>query len=208
MRALLPVIALACACGGSTAPAPAASPTPNASANQAKPDAQHDAAAKSAALDALTADESTKGSCDADHAAALEKMLADVEAGMTAAAGADGTPRGFQLVTKRVLALGSTPQQIELSVSGRGTELHVLAYAVRSVSVDVLQGSAVATTMRSPFQRTPAASPLKLDLSKIGSVTDTDIESDSRQVQIVPGQPLRVRLSGHGCAALAAFFRS
>src|SRR5207237_622872 len=78
-----------------------------------------------------------------------------VEAALVAKNGDDGKPLGLKLVTKRAVALGASPKAIEMSVSGRATELHVLAYAVHDVAVDVLQGTTPATTMRSPLQREP-----------------------------------------------------
>src|SRR5690606_35392051 len=79
---------------------------------------------------------------------------------------------------------------------------HVLAYAVRDVSIDVLAGTTAATTLRSPFQREPASDPLSLVLPEVGTVTD--LSSDSRQVQITPGQPLQIRITGQGCAMLVS----
>jgi hypothetical protein len=171
----------------------------------AKPSAQDDKASKAAAIEALVADESKKGACDEGHKAALEKLLADVEAGMTAKKGDDGKPLGLQLVAKRVVPLGSAAKSIELAVTGRGTEVHVLAFGVRDVSLDVLVGNAAATTLRSPFQRNATTGPLAIELPKIGTVDE--LQSDSRQVTIKPGQPIVVKLSGQGCAALVSFLK-
>ena len=118
--------------------------------------------------DTSVGDESKKGACDDGHKAALEKLLADVEAGMKAKNGDDGKPLGLQLVTKRVVALGSAAKSMELTVTGRGTEVHVLAFGVREVSLDVLVGTAAATTMRSPFQRSATPGALSLELPKVG----------------------------------------
>ena len=100
---------IAAACGGAAAP-PAEAPKPAATAPDGagakKASAQDDKAAKAAAIDALVADESKKGACDEGHKAALEKLLADVEAGMKAKNGEDGKPLGLQLVAKRVVPLG------------------------------------------------------------------------------------------------------
>jgi len=196
------------ACGGAPPP-PAEGPKPVATAPDAaaakKASAQDDKASKAAAVDALVAGEAKAGTCDEGHKAALEKLLADVEAGMKAKTGEDGKPLGLQLVAKRVVPLGSAAKSMELAVTGRGTEVHVLAFGVRDVSLDVLVGSAAATTMRSPFQRSATPSPLSLDLPKIGVVDE--LQSDSRQVTIKPGQPIVVKMTGSGCAALVSFLK-
>ena len=124
---------------------------------------------------------------------------------MKAKNGEDGKPLGLQLVAKRVVPLGSAAKSMELTVTGRGTEVHVLAFGVRDVSLDVLVGTAAATTMRSPFQRSATPSPLSLDLPKIGVVEE--LQSDSRQVTIKPGQPIVVKMTGSGCAALVSFLK-
>jgi hypothetical protein len=198
------------ACGGAPPPAaegakPAATASDAAAAK--RPSAQDDKASKAAAVDALVAGEVKSGTCDEGHKAALEKLLADVEAGMKAKTGDDGKPLGLQLVAKRVVPLGSAAKSMELAVTGRGTEVHVLAFGVRDVSLDVLVGSAAATTMRSPFQRSAsgAQGALALDLPKIGMVDE--LQSDSRQVTIKPGQPIVVKMTGSGCAALVSFLK-
>jgi hypothetical protein len=196
------------ACGGAPTP-PADGPKPAApvadSTAAKKPGAQDDKASKAAAVDALVAGEAKSGTCDEGHKAALEKLLADVEAGMKAKTGEDGKPLGLQLVAKRVVALGSAAKSMELAVTGRGTEVHVLAFGVREVSLDVLVGSAAATTMRSPFQRSATPSALSLDLPKVGVIDE--LQSDSRQVTIKPGQPIVVKMTGSGCAALVSFLK-
>jgi hypothetical protein len=201
---LLLVIALT-ACGGAPPPAPEAPPAPGSStaapSAPAKP-AGDDPAARAAAIDALTAGEAKSGTCDEGHQAALEKLLAGVEKALAAKNGEDGKPVGLQLVGKRIVALGSAAKSIEMAVTGRGTEVHVLAFGAKDVSLDVLVGNAAATTLRSPFQR---SEPLALDLPKIGTVSD--VQSDSRQVQIKPGQPIVVKLSGQGCAALISLLK-
>ncbi|MDB5216910.1 MAG: hypothetical protein JWO86_4837 [Myxococcaceae bacterium] len=198
----------AVACGGAP-PAPVEAPKPaaTADANAAakKPSAQEDKASKAAAVDALVAGEAKSGTCDEGHKAALEKLLADVEAGMKSKVGDDGKPLGLQLVTKRVVPLGSAAKSMELTVTGRGTEVHVLAFGVRDVSLDVLVGTAAATTLRSPFQRSATPSAPTLDLPKIGVVDE--LQSDSRQVTIKPGQPIVVKMTGTGCAALVSFLK-
>jgi hypothetical protein len=195
------------ACGGAPAPlVEAPKPAPAVEGGAAKkPSGQDDKATKAAAVDALVAGEAKSGTCDEGHKAALEKLLADVEAGMKAKNGDDGKPLGLQLVTKRVVALGSAAKSMELTVTGRGTEVHVLAFGVRDVSLDVLVGTAAATTMRSPFQRSATPSALSLELPKIGVVDE--VQSDSRQVTIKPGQPIVVKMTGQGCVALVSFLK-
>jgi hypothetical protein len=196
------------ACGGAPPPAaeePKAAAAAPAASTAKTPSAQDDKAAKSAAVDALVAGEVKSGTCDEGHKAALEKLLADVEAGMKGKTGEDGKPLGLQLVAKRIVPLGAAAKSMELAVSGRGTEVHVLGFGVRDVSLDVLVGSAAATTMRSPFQRSATAGPLTLDLPKIGVVDE--LQSDSRQVTIKPGQPIVVKMTGSGCAALVSFLK-
>jgi hypothetical protein len=187
------------ACGGA-APPPTEAPKPESSAAAdagAKPAARDGVASKAAAVDALVTDESKKGTCDEGHKAALEKLLADAEANLS--------KQGLQLVAKRVVALGSSAKSIEMAVSGRGTEVHVLAFGVRDVSLDVLVGSAAATTLRSPFQRSATSGPLAIELPKIGTIDE--LQTDSRQVTIKPGQPIVVKVSGQGCAALVSFLK-
>jgi hypothetical protein len=202
---LLATVAAA-ACGSAPA-APAAPSTPSAAsatapAKNASSD-KDDPAKKAAALERLTVDESKSGKCDPEHEAALNKLLADVEAAMKSRTDDDGKKLDMTVVGKRVVALGSSPRGVEMSVTGRGTELHVIAYAVKDVSMDVLAGTTAATTMRSPHAR--AIPNLALDLPNVGRVTE--IAGDSRQVVIKPGQPLQVKLTGQGCAALISFLK-
>lgn len=189
---------LSSACGGGAAP-PVEAPKTDAVAPDAgaKPAAQDDKAKKAADIDALVAGEAKSGTCDEGHKAALEKLLGDAEANMKT--------QGLQLVGKRVIPLGSAPRSIEMAVSGKGTEVHVIAYGVRDVSLDVLVGNAAATTLRSQFQRSATSGPMSLDLPKIGMVDE--LQSDSRQVSIKPGQPIVVKLSGQGCAGLVSFLK-
>lgn len=200
------------ACGGTptppTAPSVPAPPAAGSAAASAAPKADEpkkmsaeDAAKQAAAIDALTEGEAKKSTCDPDHKAALEKLLDELEAGVKAKKGDDGQPLMIQTVDKRTIALGPAPRTITMTVTGRGTEVHVIAMALRDVSMDVMSAGTAATTMRSPFQRTIAAP--KIDLPKIGTVTE--FQSDSRQIQIKPGQPLEVKLHGQGCTLVAAF---
>lgn len=201
--------AISFACGASpqapVAAAPVAASAPAADDSSKKGGAEDAAKKQAAAVDALTEDEAKKGACDPDHKAALEKLLAEIETSMKAKAGDDGKPLGMQTVEKRVVPLSSRPSSIQLTVSGRGTQLDVLVLGVREATLDVLANGTPATTMRSPFQRTVTASPPTIELAKIG--TGIELQSDSRQIQIKPGQPLEVRLRGQGCAILAAFHK-
>jgi len=215
MRTVLASLALSCiaplaalGCGGGSPPPPQ-SPPPSTS--QAKPDAAKpddkkadDGAGKAAALEALTADEAKSGACSADHQAALEKLRTEIEANLQAKNGDDGKPMGLQPVFNRVVALGAGARSIEVSVKGRGTEVHVLAYAAKDISIDVLAGSAAATTMRSPLQRASTKDPAAIELAKTGKI---ELQSDSRQIQMKPGQPLQVKMSGQGCALLVGFLK-
>jgi len=201
------VLALAACGGGAAETAPAAAPTsakPAGGESKAKSEAD-EAATKAAAIEKLTSEEAKSGNCDPEHKAAVEKLIAEVEAGMTAKNGEDGKPLNLKLVGKRVLALGSNAKGVEMTVTGKGTEVHVLAFGLKEISMDVLAGTTAATTLRSPFQRSATTSPLAIDAPKVGKVTD--VQSDSRQVNIKPGQPLEVKLTGQGCAGLVTFLK-
>lgn len=193
---------LLAACGGAPPPSPETSASPPSAADAAKPKAApaDDPAAKAAAIESLTAGEAKSGTCDEGHKAALEKLLGDVETAMRSKNGEDGKPLGLQVVGKRTASLGAGAKSMEMAVSGKGTEVHVLAYGAKEVSLDVLVGNAAATTMRSPF----AGGAPPLALPKVGAV---DAQADSRQVQIKPGQPIVVKLSGQGCVGLISFLK-
>lgn len=202
-------LALASASCGGAPEIPSATPTgptaPTAATKEPSAPKQDDAAAKAAAIEKLTAEEAKSGACDAEHKASLEKLLDAVEAGMKAKNGDDGKPLGLSTVGKRVLALGPNARGVQMTVTGKGTEVHVLAYGVKEISMDVLAGTTAATTLRSPHQRSATTSPMSIDVPKAGTITD--VQSDSRQVSIKPGQPLEVKLTGQGCAGLVTFLR-
>jgi hypothetical protein len=183
------------ACGSSPPPAPVTTPKDDKPADakpgDAKP-APDDGAKKAAAIEKMTSDEAKSGECTADHKATLEKLLGDFEA--------KDKKIKFQTVSKKVLALGSSARGVELSVTGKGTEVHVIAFGVRDVSMDVLAGTAAATTMRSEIK---GEIPTAIDLAA-GHV---DLQNDSRQVVIKQGQPIQVKLTGQGCAAMIALVR-
>ena len=206
----LPVLGLllvsVSSCGGSTPPpenATAAKPA-STSPGDAGAAPADDAAHKAAAMEKMTAEEAKSGTCDPANQAAIEKLLAEVEAGMKTKNDEEGKPLGLQTVGKKVLALGPNAKSFEMSVTGRGTEVHVMAYGAKEVSMDVLVGTAAATTMRSPYQRT-AAKELVLDVANVGKITD--VQSDSRQVTMKPGQPLVVKVTGQGCAGIISFLK-
>lgn len=208
MRTLSALALLFCvsSCGGSSPP-PEAPAKPAASAPtdaKAAAPAADDGAKKAAAIEKMTADEAKSGTCDPANQAAIEKLLADVEAGMKTKNDDDGKPLGMQLVGKKVLALGPSAKSFEMSVTGRGTEVHVMAYGAKEVSMDVLVGTAAATTMRSPHQRN-AAKELALDVAGVGKIEG--VQSDSRQVTMKPGQPLVVKVTGQGCAGIISFLK-
>lgn len=160
-------------------------------------------AKQNAAIEKLTKGEADSGSCSAAHKAALDQILTQMEEGMRAKAGDDGKSLGISTVDKRTVPLSDKRNAITMAVSGRGTEVHVIAVGLREISLDVIAGTTAASTMRSPFQRSATTAPLTLSLPDVGTVTE--LESDSRQVQIKPGQQLEVRLRGQGCTALAVF---
>lgn len=204
---LVPIAALVLSCGGGPE-VPAVAPTaPNGPATPKDPAAKpaDDSAAKAAAVEKLTSEEAKSGNCDAEHKASLEKLVDAVEAGMKAKNGEDGKPLNLQVVGKRVLALGPNARGVQMTVTGKGTEVHVLAYGVKEISMDVLAGTTAATTLRSPFQRNATTAPMSIDVPKAGAITD--VQSDSRQVTIKPGQPLEVKLTGQGCAGLVTFLK-
>jgi hypothetical protein len=189
------------ACGGAAPPPSAASDAPSRTA-PAKGDAKvDDAAKKTAALEKLTAGEAKSGTCSEGHKAALEKLLSDLETAMTTKTSDDGKPLDLDVIVKKVVALGASPKATEMTVSGRGAELHVLAFGARDVSMDVLVGKAAASTRRSPYTSVAAKT---IEVPDVGVV---DVQSDSRWTEIAPGQPLVVKLSGEGCAALVTFRR-
>lgn len=189
-------------CGGSS-PEPKTAETTSkpASTGDAKPAASGDDAAKTAAaIEKMTADEAKSGTCDPANQAAVDKVLADVEASMKGKTDDDGKPVTMQLVGKKVLALGPNAKQFEMSVTGRGTEVHVMGFGAKEISMDVLVGKDPATTMRSPL----VAKGVALDVANVGKV---DAQYDSRQVGMKPGQPIVVKVTGQGCAGIISFLK-
>jgi hypothetical protein len=148
----------------------------------------------------MTSDEAKSGSCDPANQAAVDKLLADVEASMKGKTDEDGKPVTMQLVGKKVLALGPSAKSFEMSVTGRGTEVHVMGFGAKELSMDVLVGKEPATTMRS----TLVAKGTALDVANVGKV---DAQYDSRQVNMKPGQPIVVKVTGQGCAGIISFLK-
>lgn len=205
--ALAAVSAGLVACGGGPAPTPVApasdQPTPaesSADAGPAPSDGVH-----AAELEKLTAEEARSGECDPDHKAALEKLLDEIEANVRAKK-EDGKPLDIQSFTKRALALSDAAKGIQLTLTGKGTQVHVIALSSKEVSLDVLAGTQAATTMRSTYQGEVTSGPAQISLPKIGH--RVSLESDSRQIEMKPGTPLDVRMRGQGCAAVVVFSKS
>lgn len=173
-------------------------------ATPGKGDDKAASAAKAAALESLTQDEATKGACDPEHQAALEKLRGDIDAAMQSKAGPDGKALALKPVFNRVVALGPNAKAIEVSLQGSLTQAHVLAYSAKDISIDVLVGAMAATTMRSPFQRTVLAKPVSIELTKSGVV---ELQSDSREIELEKGQPMKVKMTGQGCALVVAYIK-
>jgi hypothetical protein len=196
------------ACGGSPPPAPpTATPAPSAPAPAAE-----EAGAKgtgegvnAAALDNLTAEEAKSGTCDPEHKAALEKLLDEIEANVRAKT-EDGKPLTIESFTKRTLALSDAAKGVQLTLSGKGTQVHVLAFSPKEVSLDVLAGKEAATTMRSSYKAEVTKEPATIKLPKVGGTVP--LEGDSRQIEMKPGTPLDVKMRGQGCAGVVVFSKS
>lgn len=198
------------ACGGGSPPpeaptTPAPSKASNGSESGASGANAGGAGLDAAALEKLTAEESKSGNCDADHKAALEKLLDDVEAAVRAKT-EDGKPLKIESFTKRTMALSEAAKGIQLTLSGKGTEVHVIAFAPKEVSLDVLAGNQPTTTMRSHYKSEVTNGPAKISLPKVGG--DVPLEGDSREFEMRPGTPLDVKMRGQGCAGVVVFSKS
>jgi hypothetical protein len=194
------------ACGGNPPPAPAAAAPAGSAPAAGSVDAGAPAAkpaVDAAALEKLTAGEAKSGACDADHKAALEKALDAIEAKVRAKTD-EGKPLKIESFTKRTLALSEASKGVQLTLSGKGTEVHVIAISPKEVSMDVLAGNQPATTTRSAYK--PEVIPTTIELPKIGR--EIPLEGDSRQVEMKPGTPLDVRMRGQGCAGLVIFSKT
>lgn len=205
------IVSSAGACGGESRPPavpsvpPAPSTAPSGEADASTPDHTSAGKADTAALARLTVQESKSGTCDADHQAALEKLLDDIEANVRAKT-EDGKPLTIESFTKRTLALSDTPRGVQLTLSGKGTQVHVMAFSPNEVSLDVLAGNQAATTMRSQYKADVTNGPAQITLPKLGGVVP--LEADSRQIEMKPGTPLDVKMRGQGCAAVVVFSKS
>jgi hypothetical protein len=203
MRSLVtaPIALILLSCGGSS-PEPKTTETTAkpATTAEAKPAGGDDSAKRAAAIEKMTTDEAKSGACDPANQAAVDKLLADVEASMKGKTDEDGKPVTMQLVGKKVLALGPNAKSFEMSVTGRGTEVHVMGFGAKELSMDVLVGKEPATTMRS----TLVAKGMALDVANVGKV---DAQYDSRQVNMKPGQPIVVKVTGQGCAGIISFLK-
>ena len=202
------MLAAALACGGGAPPSASPSSVPPSGDERATTPA--DAGARSSGIDAaalekLTAEEAKSGACDAEHKAALEKLLDDAEANVRAKTD-DGAPLKIESFTKRVLALSDAAKGIQLTLSGKGTQVHVVALSAKDVSLDVLAGKEAATTMRSSYKAELTKGPATIALPKVGGTVS--LEGDSRQIEMKPGTPLEVRLRGQGCAGVVVFSKS
>lgn len=199
----LSLLALA-ACGSSPPPAPAeASPRPASTVTgEPKAEAKDPAASDAATIDALTSQEAKSGTCDADHKLALEKVLEEVETRLRVKV-EDGKPIKIESFSKRTLALSDSARGFSLTLSGKGTQVHVVAVGAKEISLDALAAGTAATTMRSPFQREEPVAGAKITLAK--TTSPTVLQSDSRQIEMKPGAPLEVKLRGQGCVGVVVF---
>jgi hypothetical protein len=206
------------ACGGGEkppeTPSSSSSSSPTSTAAAKKPpasDAGGGGAASStgpntAAIEKLAAEEAKSGTCDAETKAAFDKLVDEIEANVRAKKDESGNALKIESFTKRVLALAEAAKGIELTLSGKGTQVHVLAFSTKEVSMDVLAGKEAATTMRSPYQREVAGNPAKINVTKLGGAIP--LESDSRQIEMKVGTPLQVKMRGQGCAGVVVFSKS
>lgn len=203
------VLSSVVACGGGSPPPEAPVTSPGSASSSATGDAgasdKNAGGLDTAELEKLTAEESKSGNCDAEHKAALEKLLDDVEATVRAKS-EDGKPLTIESFTKRTMALSEAAKGIQLTLSGKGTEVHVIAFASKEVSLDVLAGNQPTTTMRSRYKSEVTNGPAKISLPKLGG--DVPLEGDSREFEMKPGTPLDVKMRGQGCAGVVVFSKS
>ena len=204
------VLSSVVACGGGSPPPETPASTPasggaSGSGDDAGASGKGAGGLDTAALEKLTAEESKSGNCDADHKAALEKLLDDVEAAVRAKTD-DGKPLKIESFTKRTMALSDAAKGVQLTLSGKGTEVHVIAFSSKEVSLDVLAGNQPTTTMRSRYKSEVTNGPAKITLPKVGG--DVPLEGDSREFEMKPGTPLDVKMRGQGCAGVVVFSKS
>lgn len=197
----------AASCGGATEEAKNPSRVPEVKAGDAGP-AGVDKTAEAArrqfkAIEELTQGEVKGGACDPEHQASLEKLTSAVEEAMKVRAGDDGKPMGFTVIDKRTAVFGPDPRNVQIKLTGRGTEVHVMSLGVLPTSLDMIHDGRAAT-VRSPAAAAMAqASPIVH--AKFGKVTDVQV--DSRVVQVMPGETLEIKVRGQGCGVLVAFMK-
>ena len=207
MRSFLPLTLVALVLVACGEPKPAEAPagpaaTSSKPADPAAPKGDDKDAKKAAALETLTQDESTKGQCDPEHQAALEKLRAELDAQVPTKAGEDGKPLALKPIFNRIVAHGPSGNSVEVTLQGSLAQAQCLAFSAKDISIDVLVGKAAASTMRSPFQRSALAKPASIELPKAGTV---ELQTDSRQVELEKGQPIQVKMTGEGCALVVGY---
>lgn len=170
--------------------------------NAGKAKADDDKKKQAAALEEITQGEVKSGQCEGDHKAALEKAMAVIEDAVKAKNGDDGKPIGFTTVDKRVTVFGPDPRNVQIKVSGRGTEVHVLAFAPEMLSLD-LEHEGRSATVRSPMAA-EMASKSPDEHAKFGK---QDLQVDSRIVDTKAGDTLQIKVRGQGCGILMAFMK-
>lgn len=155
-----------------------------------------------AAREEITSGEVKSGNCEDAHKAALEKAMGAIEDAVKAKNGDDGKPIGFTTVDKRVTVFGPDPRNVQIKVSGRGTEVHVLAFAPEMLSLD-LEHEGRAATVRSPMAAEMAGKSAD-EHPKFGKA---ELQVDSRIVDTKAGDTLQIKVRGQGCGILMAFMK-
>lgn len=172
-------------------------------ADAAKKAAEAEKQKQAKALEELTQGEVKGGQCDADHKASLEKLMSAVEEAMKTKAGDDGKPIGFSVVDKRTTVFGPDPRNVQIKVTGRGTEVHVMAFSAKETSLDMVHEGRAAT-VRSPIA-TAMAQANAIEHPKLGKITEVQV--DSRIVEVKAGETLEIKVRGQGCGVLMAFMK-
>lgn len=206
MRKLALCLVLA-ACGGGDSNQPVNTPTdvnakPKTDPNAGKSAGDDEKKKQAAALEEITQGEVKSGQCEDAHKAALEKAMATIEDAVKAKNGDDGKPIGFTTVDKRVTVFGPDPRNVQIKVSGRGTEVHVLAFAPEMLSLD-LEHEGRSATVRSPMAA-EMASKAPDEHAKFGK---QDLQVDSRIVDTKAGDTLQIKVRGQGCGILVSFMK-
>jgi hypothetical protein len=209
MKRLLFLACALAACGGGAAnegPKNASDVTANKPkddpAEAAKKAAEEEKKKQAAALEEITQAEVKSGQCDTDAKAALDKLMTSIEEAMKSKSDEAGKPIGFTTMDKRSLVFAPDPRTISVKVSGKGTQVHVLALSVEPVSLDMMH-EGKAATVRSPFA-SEMASKGPIEHPKYGKV---DAQVDSRIVDVKPNETLEVKVRGQGCGILMSFMK-